>query len=293
MNIKQLLRVAGLFGIAGFALLTHVGCGGGDDEGGAEDTAASGSTVESNTPASGGEAKLVSNDSAKAARAAIPRKIIYTAQVQLVAENLTTAQGKLTQLVKTHKGYVDETNIGGAAGAPRQGTWKVRVPAEEYEAFMGAVAKLGELQTIHSDSQDVSAEYYDLEARLSNKRVEEQRLIKHLEKSTARLTDILAVEREISRVRGEIEQMQGRLRLLANLTSLTTITVTINEIKNYVPPAPPTFGARLARTFQGSLGQLIDTAKDLTILFVAFVPWLVVLSLIGVPIYLMQRRKRG
>ncbi|HVF11388.1 MAG TPA: DUF4349 domain-containing protein [Abditibacteriaceae bacterium] len=291
MSIQQILRLTALLSIIAFGLLIHSGCGAQEAEESASNSAGSDSTVESNEPAPVAGAKAPSAQNAKAVRAVIPRKIIYTAQVHLVAENLTTAQDKLTRLVKTHKGYVDETNIGGAAGAPRQGTWKVRVPVEEYEAFMSAVARLGELQTIHSDSQDVSEEYYDLEARLSNKRVEERRLIKHLEKSTARLTDILAVEREISRVRGEIEQMQGRLRLLADLTALTTVTVTINEIKNYVPPAPPTFGAQLARTFEKSVSQLTDTGKGLLVLVVAVAPWLVVLALILVPVWMVRRRR--
>jgi tellurite resistance protein len=66
------------------------------------------------------------------------------------------------------------------------------------------------VRSLNSDAQDVTEEFYDVDARLRNKRVEEQRLVEHLKKSTARLQDILAVEREISRVRGEIEQMEGR-----------------------------------------------------------------------------------
>jgi hypothetical protein len=62
-------------------------------------------------------------------------------------------------------------------------------------------------------------------------------------------------------VRGEIEQMQGRLRLLANMTSLTTITVTLREVKGYVPPQPATFGSQIARSFQTSFAGLIGFGK--------------------------------
>jgi hypothetical protein len=87
--------------------------------------------------------------------------------------------------------------------------------------------------------------------------------------------------------------MQGRLRLLANLTALTTVTVTINEIKNYVPPAPPTFGAQLGRTFQKSVAGLTETGKGLIVLMVAAAPWLVVLALLAVPVWMIKRRNRG
>jgi len=222
---------------------------------------------------------------------AIPRKIIYTADISLAVEKLNPAQQKLLTLVRQAKGYVAETEINGQTGAPRTGRWKVRVPVDGYQSFLDAVTKIGEVQTVNTGSDDVSEEYYDIEARLRNKRVEEQRLIDHLKKSTAKLSDILAVEKEISRVRGEIEQMEGRLRVLANLTSLTTLTITLNEIKNYVPPAPVTFGTEIARSFQSSLGGLINFGKGVVISLVALFPWLVVFAIIVIPIWKFRRRK--
>lgn len=224
------------------------------------------------------------------AAAAVPRKIIYNATVDLVSDNFSSAQQSLLRLVKTHRGYISETNVSGTTGAPRQGSWKVRIPAVQFEAFMTAVSKLGELQTTHTDSQDVTEEFYDLQARISNKQVEEKRLVEHLKKSTGKLSEILQVEKELSRVRGEIEQMQGRLRLLANLTSLTTVTVSIREVKDYVPPKPATFGTQIARTFQESLGQLGNFGQGIVLLIVALAPWLLVLLAIAVPVWGMARR---
>ena len=224
-------------------------------------------------------------------KSSVPRKIIYTAEVSLVVEKLTPAQQKLLALVRKHGGYIAETNIGGETGAPRTGRWKIRVPVDGYQNFLDAVTKVGEVQTVTSNSSDVSEEFYDIEARLRNKRLEEKRLLEHLNRSTAKLSDILLIEKEISRVRGEIEQMQGRLRVLANLSSLTTVTVTINEIKDYVPPAPPTFGTQIARSFQASFGGLINFGKGAIIAIAAVFPWFVVIAIIAIPIWIFRRRK--
>ena len=219
------------------------------------------------------------------------RKIIYKASLTLVVDELSLAQQKLTRLVKQSDGYIAETNISGATGAPRRGTWTVRVPVAQYESFVSAASALGELQSAQSDSDDVSEEYYDLEARIKNKKVEETRLVQHLLKSTGKLREILLVEKEISRVRGEIEQMQGRVRVLANLTSLTTVTITINEIKNYLPPKPPTFATEIARTFNRSLGNLGALAKQVLLSGVGAIPWLLLLALVGVPMWRFLRRR--
>jgi len=219
------------------------------------------------------------------------RKIIYHASLTLIVDELSLAQQKLTSLVKQSNGYIAETNISGAAGAPRRGTWTVRVPVARYESFVSAASALGELQSAQSDSDDVSEEYYDLEARIKNKKVEETRLIQHLLKSTGKLREILLVEKEISRVRGEIEQMQGRVRILANLTSLTTVTIAINEIKNYVPPKPPTFATEIARTFHRSLGNLGALGKQAVLSGVGAIPWLFFFSLVGVPLWRFLRRR--
>ncbi len=222
-----------------------------------------------------------------------PRKIIYTAQIDLVVESLGSGQLKLTRLVKDNAGYIAETNIGGASGEQRSGTWKVRIPVENYEAFMAGATRLGELRTIQANSQDVTAEFYDVEARISNKQVEEKRLQELLKKATGKLSEILQVERELSRVRGEIEQLQGRIRVLANLSSLTTITLTLNEIKNYVPPVKPSFGTNIVRAFNDSLNALADFCKGLILFVVTLVPWLPLILILALALRYLAKFLTG
>jgi hypothetical protein len=73
---------------------------------------------------------------------------------------------------------------------------------------------------------------------------------------------------------------------------LTTVTVTIDEIKNYVPPAPPTFGAQLGRTLRSSLNMMMEAGKGIVIFIVGVLPWLIVLALIAVPVLMIKRRYR-
>jgi hypothetical protein len=220
----------------------------------------------------------------------VPRKIIYTAQVELVTEDFTKAEAAVARLVPRFDGYLAQAQVAGSPGEPRSGSWKVRVPVARFEAFLEAVLGLGELITRRTDSQDVTEEFFDLEARIKNKKVEESRLLEHLEKSTGELKDILEVEREISRVRGEIEQLEGRRQLLSNLSDLTTVTISIQERRGFVPTEAPGFGTSVARTFRASLDALVAFGQAVVLFVVAVGPWLPLLVVVVLVFRWLVRR---
>lgn len=207
----------------------------------------------------------------------LQRKIVYTGDVELVVERFSEFPARVEELVRLHGGYVAGSNLGGSAGDPRSGTWKLRIPVERFDAFLNAVRKLGNVRRIATNSQDVSEEYYDVEARVRNRHRQEEQLLKLLEERTGELEQVLAVERELSRVREEIERLEGRLRVLQDLTALTTINLTVDEIRNYVPAEAASLGTRIRRTFVGSLDALRTTGERLLIVCVALVPWLAVI----------------
>ena len=210
--------------------------------------------------------------------------------MNLVTEDLGALETSLLRLVSAEKGYVADSDRTGSAGSSRHGSWKVRVPVDGYDAFLRGAVALGELVSVKADSQDVSEEFFDLEARETAKKVEEARLLKHLSDSTGKLDEILAVERELSRVRSEIERMQGRLRVLANLTSLATVTIIASEIKGYVPPQAPTLATKIGRTFHDSVESLQRLGESVLLTCVAVAPWLPLILLGILILYLLNKR---
>jgi len=278
--------------------LALAGCGGEGYNGSAPAPTPQGSASAPGAPgteASAGEASgagtSATSSSVILAAASVPRKIIYTAEVEMTVEDLNGSGKKLLALVQRHRGYVASTEVGGAPGAPRRGVWKLRVPVGEFDTFRSDLEALGAVQTSHLDSQDVTEEYYDVAGHITNKQVEEKRLLDHLRHSTGTLTDILSVERELSRVRGEIEQLQGRLRLLANQTALTTITVTLQEVREFVPTRGTSFLAEVNSVLQGSLGNMREMMKVLVLAAVALAPWALLLGIIAAPLIVLGRRQ--
>ena len=244
------------------------------------------------------------NPSAPGAAASAPtsssqqyvRKIIYRSELTLRVASLTTAVQNMTELVTRAGGFIAESNLSGVVGNSRTGRWVVRIPAEAFGKTVESLAALGEIERQSTTSQEVTAEFYDLEARIRNKTREEERLLEHLNASTSKLDEILKLEKELSRVRGEIEQMQGRKRVLTDLTSLTTVTINMVEAVDFVAAVEvpgPTFGSRIIDTWTSTIERLQTAAQAVVLLIVAAAPWALVL---GTPVWLtvqMIRRRRA
>jgi hypothetical protein len=221
------------------------------------------------------------------AKAETPRKIIYTGTVDLIVDDFDKAQEELTRLVADMKGYIAASDVQGERGAPRSGRWTIRVPEAQFDALVAALAKLGEARRNSRDSQDITEHYYDLKERLKTFQIEEEGLRKlYQEKApTSKLEELAVLRREMTQIRSQIEEMTGKLKRWDNQVELATIVVTIRDRKDYVPPVVPDFGGNIGRTFQGSIEALVSVGKGLVLTVVALTPWLVVLGVLGSPLW--------
>lgn len=129
----------------------------------------------------------------------------------------------------------DEWNNAGyrfplAMNAPESGTVIIKVPAENFSDVMASIRGIAKVVLNESSSvNDVTASYVDLEAQLKNKYAEEEAFTKILNTNAQKVSDILEVTRELSRVRGEIEQLETRKKYLESQTDMASITVSLSE----------------------------------------------------------------
>jgi hypothetical protein len=220
------------------------------------------------------------------------RRIIYSAIIDLVVTDFGVGSKKFQQIVDDHGGYIAKSDVGEVSGERRRATWTLRIPVAKFRDAMDALGQIGHAVNTKHDSQDITDEFYDLEARVKNKRVEEERLLEHLKKSTGKLDEILTVERELTRVRGEIESAQGRLQKLTKLSELTTIVVSMTEQKDYVPATAPTYSSSLGQTFGDSVHALSSLFKGIGLVIAALVPWSPFVLVGAAIMYVTIRRSR-
>jgi hypothetical protein len=222
---------------------------------------------------------------------ALERKIIYTVSLDLAVTQFDGVQEQVEKLVQQQPGaYVSEATLSGVKGSHRTGQWTIRVPQEKYDSFTAALRSMGEVRSESKKSDEVTHEFYDLAARIKNKRETEKRLLKIQEERTGGLDQVLIAEREVARVREEIERLEGQLNRLDNLTSLTTIKLSIAEIITYQGEQPLAFTARISGTWKESLEGLRQFGEGLAIFLVAIAPWLPIWIALGFAVRFGWRR---
>jgi uncharacterized protein DUF4349 len=224
----------------------------------------------------------------------LKRKIVYTARVELSVEKFEKAEQELKTLIKELGAHVETSDDGGAPGAPRFGTYTIRVPADNFEQFMDEVVGLGELRKRTRDARDISNQYYDLETRNKNDKAREQsmmELLKVLTAEKAKAEERAQVNRELWDIRERIEQNQTRLRRFDNDVAYSTVTVVLTQRKDY-EIGSATFGTTIARTWEGSVGALLSFGKGLVLLVVALTPWIPVVGGLILAFYLAKQALR-
>ena len=179
-----------------------------------------------------------------------------------------------------------------ADGAPLRGYLTARIPVEEVDAFVETLADLGTIQRQSEDESDVTQEHLDLSARLETLRAQETRLRTFFEQA-ANVEEMLAIEQELTRVRGEIESLAAQVAFLERQSAMATVTVELAGTPPLVRPVGPDWGFGDALT-QGVRG-LVNTLNRLIVVVLSALPVIVVASVgaLAVRWVLRRRRRRG
>lgn len=164
------------------------------------------------------------------------RKLIRNANVELEIVSFDDAAQKITAFAKEEHGYVATTDSQKQANGKLRGQIVVKVLPENLDRFLQRIRGLGELKNQTLGTEDVTKAYFDTDARLKNARVMEQRLIDMLKTKTGKVSDLLQVEKELGRVREEIEKMQGELKYWDSQVQFATVTISLAE-KDMEEPA--------------------------------------------------------
>lgn len=179
-------------------------------------------------------------------------------------------------------------------GSPSDGTALlgyvvVRVPADKFEAFVTEVSALGTVRYEAETSDDVTQQHVDLSARLENLRAEEKRL-REFFTAAKDVKDMLAIEQELSRVRGEIESLDAQVKYLERQAAMATVTIDLNEPQPIVRPGGEDwgFGDAVTTGFRGAAGAI----QLIIVVAITLAPFAAIAAVLFFAIRAVVRKRR-
>jgi hypothetical protein len=164
------------------------------------------------------------------------RKIVKTAQLGVTSEDVRSEAAAAQQVAGRFGGTTISSQTYRSDSAVCADLI-LSVPSEHFEDALDDLRDLGEEVTTDTVSgQDVTEEYVDLQSRERNLLAAEQSLL-DLYSRAGDVQDALSIQRELTAVRGQIEQVQGRMQYLKQSSDMSQISLSIQPVTN--PPKPP------------------------------------------------------
>ncbi len=211
----------------------------------------------------------------------VERLKIKTAELSVVTENVESQAQLIGRTAEEKGGFIVTSQVYDLNTIPRA-TVIVRVPAGDFDSVLGTIRGLGQVTGESINGQDVTAEYIDLDAQLKNLQAAEAQFLEIMKKAT-RIEDILAVQRELTQVRAQIESIEGRMKYLRESAEYSTITIYLSVDRGSLPVIDEGDEWKAVRVFKDALRSLADLGKAVlgTIIWAAvYLPVWLVLGLI-------------
>ncbi len=215
----------------------------------------------------------------------VTKKIIKDGRMALKVQALTASKQYVDSLVQRFDAYYSREDLHKSRFEDTY-SLTIRIPFTHFETFIARLeSRIGEVQYKNLEARDVTAEFIDLETRLSNKR---SYLIRYKEllKKAQTVKDILTIENEIRKIEEEIDSSEGRLKYLSDQVKYSTLQLDLNQEKEYVyiPKKADRFMERVKESFSGGWQGFIS----FTLLLVRLWPFLIVLALL---VFWWKRRR--
>lgn len=222
------------------------------------------------------------------------RYLIKNRTISLEVKEVKVAAGRVEELAKKYGGYVSSQNLSVSYPSPDepvpltkaetvagkdflQGFVEARVPVDNFDKFSREVKKIGRVLDDVISTQEVTQEYVDLKARLKNLEKQEVQYLKILERS-GKIADILAVEKELERVRSEIESLKSQQMILEKSIKMASVRVELKKEQGVI--APPSTGWGFKEAWQQAVRNFVSSINSMIIFSGWVLPYLIALVIL-------------
>lgn len=221
------------------------------------------------------------------------RQIIKTGSLTLVAQNVDAVAALARSITQGHGGMVTQSNVS-KVGGNMIADLTIQVPADQFEATMAALRGMtgvSDRPVDKTSSQDVTAQYVDVKAQIKNLQVTEQQLQTLMGRATL-MADIIAIQRELTNVRGQIDRLQAQVNYLESRTAMSTIVLRVEPPATAGPVPGWRFSEVVARAWTRSV-IVMQGLADALITVLVFAVWLLPLAGLGWVAWKLSTRRHA
>jgi hypothetical protein len=214
------------------------------------------------------------------------RWLVRNGSLSLEVKDIPAAHKDAVRLIRAQGGYVESESM---AGEPlRVGSMTARVPVQKYQDTIDQLKAKGRVLGESSNTEDVTTQAVDAQARLKALRAEEESLLQ-MYRRASNVDDLLKLRSQVASVRQQIESTDAQLKSLARMSALSTITIDFRIPMNLPPDAPSDWAGR---TFQESYAGLLGFLRGVADLGIRFVVYTPVWGPMALVIWLLVRRAK-
>lgn len=224
------------------------------------------------------------------------RHVIRNGSLSLTVDDTRETIREISGMINDKGGIVSSSNIYEVREGQYNADLTLRVPVNLFDSTMDQLETFGKVTRRDTGMDDVTMQYIDLQSRLANQEAQEARLVEILEMAET-VEEVLEVERELYRVRGEIESMSAQLTYLTDQVSFSTIYLSLREETiptGTISPNPfHNLGQRIVQAFTGSINVVLSAVSFIVLAFVALIPVLILVGIFVALIWLLVRKLKN
>ena len=249
-------------------------------------------TMALESSADNGTAVFSEDDAAAAAHStdSASAKIIYTANLSLESKDYDAARAALDAALQAAGGYLESSSEYSGTDDSRSVSLTYRVPQENYDSFLAAIAEAGNVTYKNQQADDVTAQYLDVETRLENLKAQRTRL-QQLQQQADSLSDLLEIESSLTDVQSQIESWQSQMDWYSNQVEQCTVYVSLSEVSTYSPPSEG-FGSRIVSAFADGWQNFVDGVQQLAVTLAGAWPVVVIAAAVAAGVVVWKKKKK-
>ena len=249
-------------------------------------------TMALESSADNGTAVFSEDDAAAAAHStdSASAKIIYTANLSLESKDYDAARAALDAALQAAGGYLESSSEYSGTDDSRSVSLTYRVPQENYDSFLAAIAEAGNVTYKNQQADDVTAQYLDVETRLENLKAQRTRL-QQLQQQADNLSDLLEIESSLTDVQSQIESWQSQMDWYSNQVEQCTVYVSLSEVSTYSPPSEG-FGSRIVSAFADGWQNFVDGVQQLAVTLAGAWPVVVIAAAVAAGVVVWKKKKK-